>query len=1020
MRKGIKAAGLSLVVASLGLFALLSFGDQTSFADATSCSDYSDKGYKWICDGASAGYFESCDYIGLTYGSACRTGFSIYYYEGDQSGKVNIPDFTGYTNCDYDHAKADEWICKGASLGYFNTNSANHTTPCANFPNLYNVSCESGRDNPYIADGDTKEAKESIDDRLRRLQEQYSLENGTFLFFVTCPDGKIRQARTNDINGLTEQEIEAVCEGGSKLELDEKGVKSLIAQPLGVGSDVEYGILDGWFSGVKSGADAYYADRATFHDKVPSWYMEDANWKEGRILPDTQLITRTDDAVFVTLYEVYGYFKNLNYCETYLSEESDDVDKDNNKMKPGVNRGNLKYDYTQSSDAIEGMYSSPSVAAEYYDSLDAAETYGCVYGQAIAMLLWQDARNGIQRPGLSDFNTNDDEKYQKMRQVLDAIGAKSEVSDVIYEEFNDEEREHFFEEGDSRYSAAGAVSLACINLTGMGDDVEKVANCIDGAMYHRITPDAMFKGTSTGSIECNDGLVPNGDGTDCVPESKEKKPGGGGGKNDPPVDTPDPPTPSEPTPPAKCTVHGKEELNADDPNCKEDLPPPADPCEDSECYVIEPCDVAALVTSDYYNIGEPNKQQEDYSIKQTLWDSFVSAGLTPEQAAAIMGNIQGVSRYNPASITTTTITAELSNPVRSDTESTENDVNADIDPIEEAPVQTTTESIDGLGLIHWGDMDVVEAMLQDYTDQDVFAPFFEQANWDLYGSEAVDGDRFIEIATENKVESKAQLLTYLQIDQILDDLKGTNFFDNTTIEEAAKYFWQHLVKTTGDEGTTVPASFIENAKAILAEFGDTEVTLPEDPPGDPTCSGDSRLSLVSAIKKLLKMVESSVVGPSAKNENYNEALTSSGINAQFDGKDAFAFVAAMVRASEFHPNYPVVAGGNVLELMDKYSSVWEKVDSGKKLADIKSSDLKVGDILITASSSHTMIYVGDQSFNKDADGKSLPFAMAVTGSSYPYYADASFDQANIYNVYRRQTHIGSVAYPLTGEGDQEK
>jgi hypothetical protein len=146
---------------------------------------------------------------------------------------------------------------------------------------------------------------------------------------------------------------------------------------------------------------------------------------------------------------------------------------------------------------------------------------------------------------------------------------------------------------------------------------------------------------------------------------------------------------------------------------------------------------------------------------------------------------------------------------------------------------------------------------------------------------------------------------------------------------------------------------------------------------------------------LLSIIQASVSDSNTKNQVYNLALTSSDINAQFDGKDAFAFVAAMMRASGFHPNYPVVSAAGATELLDN-SSVWEKVTEGKELRNLQ--DLKVGDILITSSGSHTMIYIGNQSFN---NGK--PFAMAVTSSKYPYFADASVDLAYTYNVYRRKT-----------------
>jgi hypothetical protein len=446
----------------------------------------------------------------------------------------------------------------------------------------------------------------------------------------------------------------------------------------------------------------------------------------------------------------------------------------------------------------------------------------------------------------------------------------------------------------------------------------------------------------------------------------------------------------------KCTIEGKTDLDADSPDCKQDetpvpedpLPPTPDPCESGDCEIIEPCEVSVLTISDYYNVGEPAESGTEEvlpSTKQLIWDHFILAGLSPEQTAAVMGSIDGISLFNPASLTSTAVVT------------TSPEGNTD-----------TSESITGLGLIHWGDLNEVESLLAIFSSQDVLDPFFAPDNWELYGASSVDGDKFFELAKENGVLDKAKTLLNIQLNQIDTDLMGTNFFSYTDLEEAVNYFWTHLIKTTGDTGASVPAEFINNAIEILAEFGDqTEEPEPENPTEgteDPDCVDGYRPISAGTLKDLLALIQYSVGSNTAisnsKNEVYNSALNTSSITPQFEGKDAFAFVAAMIRASYYHKNYPVINSAGIAPLEEYYSAAWEKTTSQpQKLSKlVADKSLEIGDVLISSDGSQTMIYIGEQTFS---DKK--PFALAVTGSAYPHYVSADADQMRDYNVYRRKT-----------------
>jgi endonuclease/exonuclease/phosphatase family metal-dependent hydrolase len=732
--------------------------------------------------------------------------------------------------------------------------------------------------------------------------------------------------------------------------------------------------------------------RTKFEPMKPIDY--EAVKKEGPLDPPSTILSTVEgEYTYQRKYDAFGYFKNIDFC-----------------IRSGFIGPLIPLSPLASS--VYPPYNAGRAVEYWQEQVKDKTKFGCMYGQTFDLLY---------RSGAGDLYGFEQE-YQPLIDVV-----KQTATDNVYDD------------GKSIWCSMlhitpplKLLTLEDLDLTDLESKSAYNDGCLDG-INNPISLEVVFLG---GAKETD-------------------------GKADPTLGL-------------KCDVSGKEGLAKDDPGCVKDeepsngdaggtssgdssgsggggavsgadpvpLPPPADPCESPDgCYVIEPCDAAALAVSDYYKVDADNHnlgdgEEDTYSIKRTVWDSFIASGLTPEQTAAIMGNIQGVSKFNPASITATTVMAgavgtglelEAENEieildgdeinVNDETEIDNEDEDIDDQAVTEEEAETTSESvieaekpaqletISGLGLAHWNDPNVIEAMLVDFARHEVLKPFFEEVNWGLYGSGAIDGDRFMEIAIENNVADKAKTLVDLQIAQIQSDLEGTNFTSYYTVETAAEYFYSHLIKTTGSMGTTVPASFVDNARAILDEFyisnegGDNESTTNTD---NLCADGIQQALVVSSSKKLLETIEASVAGYNLKNEAYSQALAAANVNAQFDGKDSFAFVAAMMRASGFHKNYPVTSAASI-ELLDDSSS-WEKTISNKKLKNINNNELRVGDVLVSISGGNTMIFIGEQTFS---DKK--PFALAKTSGKYPYYTNASVDTLSAYNVYRRKAYSTAIA-----------
>jgi hypothetical protein len=369
--------------------------------------------------------------------------------------------------------------------------------------------------------------------------------------------------------------------------------------------------------------------------------------------------------------------------------------------------------------------------------------------------------------------------------------------------------------------------------------------------------------------------------------------------------------------------------------------------------------------------------------KQVVWEALSSSanGLSKEQVAAIMANIQGLSSFNPANIVVTPAPT----------------------PGSEAGAEVIVAS--GVGLIRWGDLELA-ALMHNIRSNDLFSPFFSEESLTPYngdGVTVVDGDMFFELADANGVSKKADDLLNLEIRKIISNIDDTGFRigeNATTVENAVNYFYNHLVLTDGV--TLAPAEYVDFANQILEEFEAAPEPAEEEPVDvvaepDPSCVDGFKRNPAGTMADLLDMIESATRNRFTKSPVYGSALSSSNISALYDGRDAFAFVAAMMRASGFHTDYPVATAADVASLGS--SQAWKLVVGAATLENIKDSDLKIGDVLIeSVAGGHTMIYIGEQDFNDDGS-----FVMANTGNSFPYYVDRDVDRMRTYNVWRRQT-----------------
>ena len=759
------------------------------------------------------------------------------------------------------------------------------------------------------------------------------------------------------------------------------------SNPPGQGESVDASLLNAWYVTVRgdigtAGYRRFEYNNARWEEREPQYYID--NKKEGWIAPITYLHTvEGDNKNYKTEYKAYGYYKNIAYCSKYLGE-GNYLDRD-----PSYIDNDWVYLDAASDDTPSNMMQELSTGGVFY----------------LRDLIGSD--NDLVQSCLAGQNSS----YERGEVMIDPSRSSASYEEKVLRESLDtamdeiQDTESCESLSINRFIEGGAKKILVDSLS--DEFLDSSSACMDGAS-HAITLEVLFRGgekTSDGGAEDEPGAEDDPSGE--TPGSSDSP----GTSDDSPGSETDPNSEDKPDSDPEEKPHIKPDPVDEDPTV-----PPSNEIE-IHGDILEPCEVAATNTGGYYTTNKPNQDptNQEYSIRQSIWNQFIINGLSEEQTAAVMGNIQGLSQFNPASLARVDVELEDEEEVEGGNEESENgpESSTENEPGEiteetpqedtdETPVDeekaTRTEEIGGLGLILWGDPDVVEDLLNEFSERKVFEPFFEEENWEVYGAETVNGDKFIELSNENKVFNKAETLVTIQINRIINELKGTNFYNYEDIEDATGYFFTNVVKTTGNTETNVPVEFVENAKAIFEEFNGEKVPEePEAPKEDPDCTdGYKRVSAGLTID-LLNLIKSSVAEGNGLTETqkYKDALVASGVNAQWNGKDSFAFVAAMMRASKFHPNFPIISSANSIDTLEK-SEVWEKVFNDKTLKSLK--DLKIGDIVITSSGSHTMIYIGNQKFN---DKK--PFAMALNASKYPLYVKSSFDAYNKYSVFRRKT-----------------
>jgi hypothetical protein len=680
---------------------------------------------------------------------------------------------------------------------------------------------------------------------------------------------------------------------------------------------------------------AIAGDWLHFAVNEPSYFDPNGKtWVEGKIGDMTSVERQQNNGLVVEIdWAGYGYYKNLDFCANkYITDEMTQLNY--NGFWGDTPAGLAKYTFGEMLSIAEHLETDGGDVSKSKDDLKA-----CIYGQVAGMKVADyDTRGlGVEISGITEIDSLTNINVSETE--FNAISSLEACSSLFWA---------------SGGSTSGIINFN--NACGQG-----FSNKPEKDTYFIRIGDVRDSGPTPCQENCTGTL--GGAGT-----------GGASGTN--------------------TNTSGTDETETDQ---NQELAQPAPIPEDPQ-DLLDPCTIEAIASgSEFYTANDPaavddNQTAPRAPIKQVIWNALISPtnNLTPEQVAAIMANIQGISNYNPASIA-----ALLAPPLEDQQEIPEETLNS-ID-------------ITGVGLIHWNNLELT-ALMNNLIEDGLFEPFFESDSVTVYNGgsdEITGGDKFFELADADEYKNKygkttskmADELLNMEIRKIIGNIDGTGFRDSVeTIENAVNFFYNHLVLTDGT--TPAPEEWIEFAQAILDEFKDAEVVEEEpteEPEPDPSCVDGFKRNPAAATVELLNTINSVTKDRMTKSALYGSILVSQNISAQFDGRDAFAFVAAVVRASEYHTNYPVAAPADVPELDNLQS--WKKVISAKMLSEIDDADLKVGDIFIESNrSSHTMIYIGEQEFND-----SKPFVMANTGNSFPYYVDKTVDQLNEYNVWRRQT-----------------
>lgn len=183
---------------------------------------------------------------------------------------------------------------------------------------------------------------------------------------------------------------------------------------------------------------------------------------------------------------------------------------------------------------------------------------------------------------------------------------------------------------------------------------------------------------------------------------------------------------------------------------------------------------------------------------------------------------------------------------------------------------------------------------------------------------------------------------------------------------AAAYYWHYNFERSGDRIDQILGNRVAYARDILAKYGSGTPGSGGNP-GSNGCSGSVSGKVGAVVQDALLYSWPESHGMEAKPE-YAAAVASIFPNAPYGGADCGSFVGIVMHASKADLNYPLSGTPGQEAYVRAHPELYDVVDS---VANV--SDLRPGDILIVNGSKggggrdgHTYIFVGNQPNGKNA------------------------------------------------------
>lgn len=283
--------------------------------------------------------------------------------------------------------------------------------------------------------------------------------------------------------------------------------------------------------------------------------------------------------------------------------------------------------------------------------------------------------------------------------------------------------------------------------------------------------------------------------------------------------------------------------------------------------------------------------------KEKIWNFLIGKGLSPPQAAGIMGNMQAESHFDPS-----------------------------ID--QGGPGGPVGEYNNAYGLVQWD------------------------------GPRRVSLENAARAAGVDVADLEFQL-NYMYNESVgreARDIPGLNEWDGLKREvtaEGAAFYWHRNFERSNDGPGRIKGRS-DNAVALLLELGSAS-----GPGGGSGCSANAAGIVQTAV--LFSWPERSPESTSLiPKPEYAAALAKFNPGAPYAGADCAAFVGTVMRASGADPNFPPYATSAQEAYVRSHPELYDVVDS-TSVADLKPGDiLIVNQNGGSGANGHTLIYVGPQ------------------------------------------------------------